>query len=225
MNVKKIIINNIPYTVKTFSSKQKLEKGYAYYIKKYNLVLPYFGRPITEYDILKDAEIKEEDVGLYDKECGGYTIIPPREYEKYIYDPSNIYEITNDNILELINKQEIPKEQIRYKEIDTIGNIYCPHINEDDDILLFLIKKAISEKKINIKEYINKFPSISDMNNWKRGLTSTNTMTFARFCEWCKVLDLEFEIKIKDSTNSIDPMGIKILYDSIKDEFKIIDKD
>lgn len=125
----------------------------------------------------------------------------------------NILELDNlDNIYRDV--EENPDKFTSVKDIEIIntnGEIYTPTINEEDDFLKYIIKKAILSKQINLKNYRDKCKSLYDLNNLKSGLVGSTKMTVPYFLKWAEILGLDWELTIKDDgTDYISPLRNKI---------------
>lgn len=169
----------------------KFKKGMAYLID-HEVVLPYMG---------KVKSIKEATrPGIYRINNEIEYIMPDSKQEKIKYSDDNIIETDPDAIFRDISKNR--DSFINTDDIEIINNnseVYFPLINEGDDFLKIIIKKAIQEKKININNYKDKFPNNHALTNMKSGLKRDTKMTVTNFKSWCEVLGLDWEVTLKDS--------------------------
>lgn len=184
-----IIIDDDYYTVDTFSEKEKLQKGVAYIIGDY--VYPYRGKVQSKKHITLP--------GIY-KINGKYIIEVPKEKDINMYSIDNINELSKESIFKSI--EEAKSEFIDINDIETINNnssSYKPIITPNDDFLKYVIKKAIIDKDINLKNYKSRFGSEYSLNNMKSALTKSTKMTVTNFLRWCEILGINFELTISDA--------------------------
>jgi pyruvate-formate lyase len=76
--------------------------------------------------------------------------------------------------------------------------------NEDKPVI---IKRALALKFIDIKNYAGRFKDAGDMSNHKRALLHHGKMSLEKFMKWLNVLDLEYEIVIRDKHGAPNPMN------------------
>lgn len=184
-----IIIDDDYYTVDTFSEKGDLTKGVAYIIGDY--VYPYHGKVKSKKHITNP--------GIY-KIDGEYVIEEPRKKDIDKYSVDNINELSKDSIFQSIESAK--EEFIDLEDIEIINNnssSYKPIITEDDDFLKYVIKKAIIDKNINLKNYKSRFGNEYSLNNMKSALTKPTKMTVVNFLRWCEILGIKFELTVYDA--------------------------
>ena len=74
------------------------------------------------------------------------------------------------------------------------------------------MKKAILDKKINLKNYKDRFTNEYALNNMKSGLSKSTKMTVPNFIKWCEILGLDWEMVIKDNgDDTINPLSETII--------------
>jgi hypothetical protein len=191
---KYVDIGNNIYKVKKYNKDKKCKLGYAYI--KGQCVYPYRG----EYKKGKNK------VGIYSdgKEFKIIKAVGRKKLSKYHI--SNIYKLDMDNIQNMI---EI--EGIITKDLDIImgetNEVFCPIISDDDNALQRIIKRALALKLIDIKNYAGRFKDAGDMSNHKRALLHHGKMSLEKFMKWLNVLDLEYEIVIRDKHGAPNPMN------------------
>ena len=99
-------------------------------------------------------------------------------------------------------------------DIEIINNnseIFTPTIRPEDDFLKYIVKKAILDKKINLKNYRERFSNDYALNNMKSGLSKSTKMTVPNFIKWCEILGLDWEMTIKDNgDDTINPLSENI---------------
>lgn len=196
-----IIIDDDYYTVDVFSENDSLKKGVAYIIGDY--VYPYHGKVKSKKDMYLP--------GIY-KVNGEYVVEEPKKKYKEKYSVDNINELNKDSIFQSIESAKT--EFIDLNDIEVINNnssSYKPIINPDDDFLKYIIKKAIIDKDINLKNYKSRFGNEYSLNNMKSALTKPTKMTVPNFLRWCEILGIKFELKVYDAgLDTINPLPEEI---------------
>lgn len=196
---KYIDIDDTIYMVAKYKDGMKLKKGTAYEKGKY--VYPYRG--------LYDPDGKHK-VGVYNLNDGDNDNIrfikPLGKTRKNIYSKSNIYSIDLDDVNDIIINEGVIETDTDIIMGET-DSMFAPLIMEDDNPLQMLIKKALQDKKIDLKHYKNRFSDSSKMSNCKSALFNHGKMSFEKFMTWADVLDLDIEIIITDKKNCANPMN------------------
>lgn len=188
------------HEVELFSEDKKLKKGFGYI--KGNFVYIYRGK-------LSKHDKKDLKPGIYSKDTGEYVFVEPTtENEKETYSVNNVIELNIDKIFDEISTK---KDQfVDAEDIEVINNnaeIFVPKIKENDDFLKYIVKKAIIDKKINLKNYRHKFTNQYALNNMKSGLQKDTKMTVTNFKIWCEVLGLKWKMIVEDDgTDKISPL-------------------
>ena len=205
---KYIDIDNVIYRVEKMSKENEFKKGYAYITKfKYKdkkIILPFFGNTLE----------KRNKPGIYINGIGENSELiirrplKSKDIKEYLED--NIYSLTPSTIENIIKTEGIKSAKDMEIMLADSDDIFAPNINDDDNGLQELIKRVLKIKNINLKNYSSRFDSPSDLNNTKRALLCHGKMSFEKFIKWCTVLDLSFDIIIKDTKLSIQPMGKNI---------------
>lgn len=72
-----------------------------------------------------------------------------------------------------------------------------------DDPLKKLIKLALDQKRVNMKDYEEKSSSDHLINNMKSALKSKQKATLLYFMSWCELLDMMYEIKVTDPETGV----------------------
>lgn len=192
---KYIDIDNDIFKVKKFNPDKKCRKGYAY--MKGDFVYPYKGS-------LKESSNK---VGIYKREDGTYKFIKPMGKNKVRkYHKDNLYDVDLNSIDTILNE-----EGINDLDMDVIlgetNDVFAPRISDEDNSLQRLIKLALQKKQIDIKNYLSRFRDAGDLSNHKRALLHHGKMSLEKFIKWCNVLDLDYEVILRDIENAPNPMG------------------
>ena len=138
--------------------------------------------------------------------------MPEADKPKYVFD-----NIKDDSIQSIVKQAEKIDPKLRrqiLRQINASSDVYIPELDSNDDFLKHLIKLVLHEKKIDIKQFKHKFPKSHGITNIKAALETKSTpdgkkgsMTIANFEKWLEILDMEIEIKIKDSDDSDLPCG------------------
>jgi len=200
-----IIIDDDYYNVDVFYENKSLKKNVAYIIDDY--VYVYRGKVKSKDDITLP--------GIY-KINGEYVFEEPKKKYKEKYSVDNINELSTDSIFESIESAKTAF--IDLDDIEIINNnssSYKPMITEDDDFLKYIIKKAIIDKDINLKNYKSRFGNEYSLNNMKSALTKPTKMTVPNFLRWCEILGLKFEVKVYDAgLDNINPLPGPIVINS-----------
>ena len=197
-----VIIDDEYYTVETYTKNVKLKKDKAYI--KGNFVYIYRGKVKSELDIDKP--------GIYkiDKEV---IFVKPEGKDKDKYSIDNVNELSPSSIFDKID--EDVSKFIQPSDIEIINNnseIFTPTIRPEDDFLKYIVKKAILDKKINLKNYKDRFSNEYALNNMKSGLSKSTKMTVPNFIKWCEILGLDWEMTISDNgDDTINPLSETII--------------
>ena len=70
-----------------------------------------------------------------------------------------------------------------------------------------MIKKAIIDKRINLKNYKDKPKNKWTLNNLRMALIGNTSMSINYFRLWCEILGLDLELILKDNgTDNINPL-------------------
>lgn len=179
------------HDVELFRKDKKLKKGMGYI--KDSLVYIYRGK----MDKNKKSDL---DPGIYLTREGEYIFIEPSKEIKDKYSLDNVIELNIDKIFEEVEKHH--SDFINSEDIEIINNnseIYIPTIKEDDDFLKYIVKKIIIDKKINLKNYKDKFANQYALNNMKSGLNKETKMTVPNFKVWCEILGVDWEMIVRDN--------------------------
>jgi hypothetical protein len=188
------------HEVELFSEGKKLKKGYGYIKDEY--VYIYRGK--------KEKFKKSEIVcGIYMDKHGEYEFVEPSsKQEREAYSTENVIELDIGKIFEEIAEKK--DDFIDPEDIEIINNnseIYIPSIKEKDDFLKYAVKKAILDKKVNLKNYRNKFSNQYALNNMKSGLNKETKMTVTNYAMWCEILGLKWKLVIEDDgTDRLSPL-------------------
>lgn len=106
-------------------------------------------------------------------------------------------EIMIRDILNNKDKLESSHLKIGLTEKDK-ENILLPVIDDNDDILVKIIKNILIEERIPVKELKSRFSSPMEFNNFKRSLFIRNSISISGFQKWMEILKKQWEIKIED---------------------------
>lgn len=191
-----IIDNEEVYHIEAMVKGEKLKKDIGYVVGDY--VYVYRGK-------LKDKNpIKP---GIY-KKGDQYITIEPNEHDKEKYHVSEIIELDPAPIFNIIEKNK--EGFIDPEDIEIFNNnseVYTPTIKASDDFLKYIIKRAIIDKRINLRNYKGRFNNEYALNNMKSGLNKSTKMTVPNFVKWVEVLGLNWKLEVWDSgEDTINPL-------------------
>lgn len=121
------------------------------------------------------------------------------------YSPERIFDEITKNMDSFISPEDI-------EIINNNSEKFIPTIKDSDDFLKVIIKKAIIDKKINLKNYKDSFKNQHMLTNLKSALGKSTKMTVTNFKIWCEALGLNWEIVITDSgADKISPLEDDII--------------
>lgn len=193
------------FEVETYIETDKLKKGTGYIIGDY--VYIYQGRYNENKPLIPGS--------IYKKSLE-YILVDHTDRTKEIYHISKVNNLNTQNILSLLESDR--ENFIQMEDVEIINNnaeVFVPMIKEDDDFLKYIVKKMIINKKINLRNYKDKFPNEYALNNMKSGLSKSTKMTVTNFSKWCEVLGCSWKIEVKDdNTDPINPMNEVITVES-----------
>lgn len=82
-------------------------------------------------------------------------------------------------------------------------DVFTVPLRQGEDPLKRIIKLALGDKKISLKDYRHKCPSPHLLNNMKSALKSAQKMTVPYFMNWCEIIDLTYSIKVTSKKDGI----------------------
>lgn len=188
------------HEVELYTSDKRLKKDRGYI--KGNYVYIYRGK--------KEKYKKDEMLpGIYMNTRSEYEFLEPRTAtEQAEYSTDFIVELNTESIFEEIAGKK--EDFLDPHDIEVINNnqeIFVPTFREDDDFLKHIVKKAILDKQVNLKNYKSKFPNQYALNNMKSGLNKETKMTVTNFKSWCEILGLKWRMVIEDDgTDRLSPL-------------------
>ena len=196
-----VILNDEYYIVELYTKRTKLKKDKAYI--KGDFIYLYKGK-------IKDrSDINGPGIYKLDKEV---IFIEPEGKDRIRYDIDNVNELSPSSIFDKVS--EDVSKFVQPSDIEIINNnseIFTPTIRPEDDFLKYIVKKAILDKKINLKNYKDRFTNEYALNNMKSGLSKSTKMTVPNFIKWCEILGLDWEMTIKDNgDDTINPLSENI---------------
>lgn len=185
------------HEVELYSEGKKLKKDLGYI--KGDFIYIYRG---------KIGKKNKDDLkpGIYSKDGKNIFIKPTSDADKEMYSVDNVIDTDVNKMMDEVSKNE--DSFIDADEIKIINNnrrIWLPTIEEDDDFLKYAIKRALQEKKVNLKNYRGKFTNLYLLSNMKGGLEKQTTMSVKYFSYWCQALGLKWKMVIEDDGS--DPMN------------------
>lgn len=177
------------HEVEAYVPGDKLTKGFGYI--QGNYVYIYKGLASSTSNL---------DEGLYIGRDGEpIFVLPDSEREREKFHVNNIIELDIGRIFDELKENE--DNFIAPEDIEVINNnkeIYTTTIREQDDFLKYIVKRAINEKQVNLKNYRDKFSNQYMLNNMKGGLNKDTKMTVTNFKVWCEVLGLKWSMTVED---------------------------
>ena len=197
------------YSVVPYYKGVTLEKNTGYL--KDGFVYIYRG------DISRQKKFKN---GIFtDKKGNVFFALDPDESSKYAFE-----NIKDDSIQSIIKQAEkvdpLLKRKIM-KQITQSSDIYLPELDVNDDCFKHMVKLMLHDKKIDLKQFKDKFVKSHSLTNLKASLETKSSpdgkkgsLTYANLCRWLEILDMDMEIAFKDSENSEYPCGKVFKYDS-----------
>lgn len=104
----------------------------------------------------------------------------------------------DDFFASIESKKDAIKEKNKIVKLDENEkqDIFKVSINEDDDLLVKIVKEEINNRKINLKTL--PFSTNMERHNFKSALLKRNSMTMDKFERWMELLGKDFEIILKD---------------------------
>lgn len=183
----------------------------AYYLVDNEYVYKYIGR------VYKLSEVSEGEIYLKDNVLS-YKMYKDKSLIAR-FSSSNIYDTRDNRPTETINVEDIidsyvesynNEENIMATNKDILvnaGNIFIPTIKEDDDPLTYLVKSMIIKKEINLSDYKSNYDKSQEhlLNNMRSALIgTTKTTSINYFLEWCKIMGLDWYIRVWD--NGVDDL-------------------
>lgn len=195
------------YSVKPYYKGIELELNTGYLKDGY--VYIYRG------DIAKQKKYKN---GLFTDKKGNVIFAIP-EIEKHKFAFENIKDDSIQSIVKQAEKIDPKLKRQILRQLNASSDVYIPELDPNDDFLKHLVKLILHEKKIDIKQFKHKFPKSHGITNIKAALETKSdaegkkgSMTIANLLKWCEILDMDIEVKFKDSDNSELPCGKEFIY-------------
>ncbi len=186
-----LITNEEIFAIKIYNSDaEEFEKGTAYLDGDYY----YTFKGVIDEKMKDDLSLLSP--GIYKHpDTGENVLIEPitdEDKERYTHE-EKISSIDPNRIIEMINT----KEKILVA-IPESSKLFIPVINNDDDILKRLIKKALIEKNIDIDQYKHRFVDKNALFNFKQVIKGKNTLSILLFDRGCEALNLKYTIIVEE---------------------------
>lgn len=178
------------------------------------------------YICSKDKEPLHKDVPILKIEDGKLTEKDP--FSSVIlnaFDVKNIYKLDLDTIENLTTENEELYDEEALADMNAATSIFIPIINDYDDPLKKMIKKAIILKGIDINRLKHRLPNKYGVGNNKQALVNKTKMSISKFNVWCELLGIEYEIILKDNgSDNQDPLdGVLHFYSNNNRLVNIVD--
>lgn len=125
------------------------------------------------------------------------------------YAPNKIIDFTNpSSIGDIFDKQQIIRD-IQDEIMTTNENILCLKISDKDTPEMRAIKTAINSKRVDIKQYEDRFDQFQ---NDMRLLKTSHSITLAKSVSICTAFDIEAKLVLEDKDSSVpNPMNQTIV--------------
>lgn len=149
----------------------------------------------------------DKSPGVYYQE-GNFvcTVVKPDEEELSKYSSDNIIDYTKcKDIGDIISNDELVRN-IENEILTTKDNIFNLTIGAEDTAEMAAVKEAINSKRIDIKQYEQRFDQFQNDLRLLRG----KSITLAKMKSVCEKLDLEADIVLRDKAGCPNPMGKEI---------------
>lgn len=172
-----------------------IEKDIKFYPKK-GYVREEDGEVFVYYEDKKDKPTMLPSFTIEDGKPI-YNVGNPK-YEG-IMNISNIKRVDLEHIINNTSENEELYNEQAISDMNAATSTFVPIINEDDDFLKKLIKKAIIEMNVNIKALQHQMPKKYGLTNMKSALIGSTKMSVTNFLLWCELLGLNFNIIISDN--------------------------
>lgn len=199
-----VVIKGDYYNVKRLpESNDELEVDVAYVVG--NNVLPFMGNSVDIND--------EKDYGLFMVD-GVLLARVPTDTD---YSTDNIIVLDISKVIDKVQAEGfLSPEEI--ERINMASEFKSYPISPDDDFLKVLVKTVINLKKINPKVYASRLPKKHKMSNMINALTGDTMMSMRYFLAWKELLEIDFDITVRDSYDSTLPIDSTIYLDSADNE-------
>ena len=125
------------------------------------------------------------------------------------YAPNKIIDFTNpSSIGDIFDKYQIIRD-IQDEIMTTNENILCLKISDKDTPEMRAIKTAINSKRVDIKQYEDRFDQFQ---NDMRLLKTSHSITLAKSVSICTAFDIDAKLVLEDKDNSVpNPMNQTIV--------------
>ena len=196
------IISSEEYNAKKkiIEDNQTIANSTALEIHKYdtneNYVLPLRGR-------------LDDRPGVYDEGAVRFIRFPSEENkDEYLRDKLDIVDYTNTNDIKEFLKKNNQVRDMETITLTDIDNVFKPPMLTDDTPEMRAFKMAVDAKHCDINKYAPRFGD--NFLNDKRILKTSN-ITMNKLISISKNLDIEVELKLRDSRPDVaNPMGKEI---------------
>ena len=89
-------------------------------------------------------------------------------------------------------------------KIMSVGDVYMPELNEDDDPLERIMKLMIRDMELVLNDFRTDFDKEYSLDNLRSALSgATKNMSITKFLTWCDLLNLEWEFNLMDSAPDV----------------------
>lgn len=188
-----IELDSVIYTIAPLPfDVNRMEEDVAY-VNADGTVFPYIGRYLPGIS-------KNKKYGYYiDGKGERHLSAPEKEEELDRYRIERIVDLNVSNVLDQINQLVESDSMADVEKFDkSTDSSMSLTIESGDDFLTKVIKKAIMSKGGNIKRFKNQLEFRHTFDNTFSSLKGSSDMSLMHFFRWVDMLDLDFEIRVRD---------------------------
>lgn len=154
-----------------------------------------------------------------DETSGDKVFSNPSESILEEFKDSKLFDLSTVQIVNNTNEGEELYNEQAINDMNSAAAVYVPTIDESDDFLKKIIKRAILEKGIDINRLKYRMNTKYGLPNMKTSLQNKTKMSTVYFMQWAELLGIDFTIAIEDNgTDTIDPLKKPLFYVSSKDQ-------
>lgn len=140
------------------------------------------------------------------------NVVKPMPSDAANYSASNVIDLSHPkDIGEVISKNQIIRDLQSDLMVSGGDNVFCLTVNADDSQEMKALKTAINAKRIDKKDYEERF---SQFQNDMRILKGSSTITLKKLISTCKGFDIACDIVLRDKDEDVpNPMNTVITID------------
>lgn len=138
----------------------------------------------------------------------------------------NIRDYSLNYIIANSDENDILYDKQALDDINSATTIFKPIINDEDDSLKKITKKAILFKNVNINKYKHKMTKRYNLTNLVSNIKGPNSLTYRSFNIWTELLGLSHLMFVKDNnTDKENPLDKIIFYNSDNNKVEELNPD